>query len=164
MSIDDRSIILLHGKLDQASLDELKSIQTENIFVLEGRPDLETSRYLAKELNKRKIKPTVITDNMAGFLFYKNLVREVWLAYQLLDPHGAMCRIGSLILAVLGKTHHVPVRLYPSQDDLRLFGHSKELFQFNGQRVAPAKIKGYVPLVEWVPGEYLVKNYESRID
>lgn len=150
-----KSIYLLHGMFDQSAYDLLKVKEAKDIFVLEGRPRLDSLRFTSRKLLKRNITPTVISDNMAGFLFYQNWVKEVWCAYQLSDSDGAICQIGSLILAVLAKKHKVPVYLYPAFEQSQLLGQQKDLFYFNGVKVAPAHIQGYVPLVEWVPTKYI---------
>lgn len=94
---------------------------------------------------------------MAGFLFYKNLVKKVCLSYQLKDRDGFLCSVGGLILAVLAKRHDVPVKLFPAAAELKLIGKPRELFYFNGSKVVASKINAYVPLVEWVPNKYLGK-------
>ena len=145
--------------MQRGSSSILKKKRGKKFFILEGRPGLEAARHSSHELIKRKMKPTLIADNMAGFLFYKNLVNEVWLSYQSIDKKGALCQIGGLILGVLARRHKVPVALYPSGQKSQLLGHPKEISSFNGMRVAPSNIPGYVPLVEWVPKKYIGKIY-----
>ena len=111
MSIKKKSVIVLQGVFKDTMFDLLKKRKIKNVFVLEGRPGLEAAKQSCKELLKRNIKPTLITDNMAGFLFYKKLVKEVWLSYQAKDKKGALCQIGGLILGVLGRKHNIPVYL-----------------------------------------------------
>ena len=152
-------IVLLHGIFKSPFFDELKKCVSKDVFVLEGRPSLEASRTACRELLKRNIKPTIIADNMAGFLFKKNLVKEVWLSYQLKDDNGAVCTIGALILGVLAKKHGVPVYLYSAAKKTKLLGKQAEIFSFNGVKVAPSKISGYVPLVEWLPQKYITGIY-----
>lgn len=151
------SVILLQGVFDPAVFHLLPKVDGREVFVMEGRPSLESAEATCRELLIRKIKPTLIADNMAGFLFYKNLVKEVWLSYQMADTEGALCQIGALILGVLGKRHHVPVKLYPSSKESKLMGKQKDIFYFQGVKVAPANIKGYVPLMEWLPKEYITE-------
>lgn len=157
---NEKSIVLLHGIFKPAIFDLLKEKKAKEIFILEGRPSLESSRVGSRELLRRKLKPTLIADNMAGFLFNRNLVKEVRLSYQLSDDNGALCTIGALILGVLAKKHNVPVNLYPSGKATKLLGNQAEIFSFNGVKVAPNKIQGYVPLVEWLPKKYITKIYE----
>ncbi len=159
MSVKKNSVVLLHGIFESSIFDLLKKRQVKEVFILEGRPSLESAKHLCRELIKRKIKPTLIADNMAGFLFYKNLVKEVWLSHQSADKGGALCQIGGLILGVLGCTHKVPVYVSPSGCTLPLLGRPKDISYFNGVKVAPTGTPGYVPLVEWVPKKYIGKNY-----
>ena len=149
--------VLIHGLFTSRFFDDLVKSQHQAIFVLEGRPVFQTSKHACRELNKRKITPTLISDNMAGFLFYKNLVKKVFLSYQAVDHRGALCPIGSLILAVLGKKHHVPVDLYPSKEKEKLMGRSQDICYLNGQKIVPENFKGYVPLTEWVSKKYITK-------
>lgn len=155
-----KSIILLQGIFEDSMFDMIKKKKKKEVFVLEGRPSLEAAKFSCRELIDRNIQPTLISDNMAGFLFYKNLVREVWLSYQTVDSKGALCQIGGLVLGVLSKRHKVPVNLYPNGKHINLIGQQREIFYFNGTRIAPDNIKGYVPLVEWVPNKYITNYYE----
>ena len=154
------SIILLQGIFKNSAFDRLGKKKREEIVVLEGRPSLEAAKSSCHQLLKRKIRPTLIADNMAGFLFYKRLVKEVWLSYQVADGKGALCQIGGLILGVLGKKHKIAVNLFPSGRKIDLIGHQNEIFHFNGVKVAPGNIRGYVPLAEWLPRKYITKIYE----
>lgn len=157
--IKKNSVVLLQGVFEGSIFDRLKKRKIKEVFILEGRPGLEAAKQSSRELLKRKIKPTLIADNMAGFLFYKNLVKEVWISYQSTDKEGALCQIGGLILGVLGRKHKVPVYIYPNGKKLSLLGRSKDISYFNGIQVAPRGIKGYVPLAEWVPQKYISKVY-----
>jgi methylthioribose-1-phosphate isomerase len=152
-------IAIIQGSFTSSAFDVFKKKNGNEYYVLEGRPSLESSTKSIYELNKRKIKPTLIADNMAGFLFSKNMVKEINLAYQTRDNEGALCQIGALILAVLGKKHKVPVNLYPGIRSPQRMGKQKDIFEFNGVRVAPKGIKGYVPLMESVPKKYINRIY-----
>jgi len=160
MSTKKKSITLIHGVVQDSLFDLLKNRKKSVFYILEGRPQLAAAKSVSKQLIKRKIVPTLIADNMAGFLFYKDLVKEVWLSYQCADKNGAICDIGALILGVLGKRHYVPVRLYPSARKTQLLAKQSEILNFNGVRTAPKNVRGYAPLVEWVPRKYISKIYE----
>jgi len=147
--------MLMHGVFGSNVFAEIKKRGVKEVFVLEGRPSLESGRRLCSELLKRKIKPVLISDNMAGFLFARNMVQDVWMSYQIVDEKGAVCRIGSMVLAVLAAHHQVPVNVFKTTEPTKFMGKPKDLFYFNGERVAPAGIKAYVPLVEWVPQKYI---------
>ena len=159
MSVKKNSVVLLQGVFAPSLFDLLKTRKIKEVFILEGRPGLDAAKHSCRELLKRKIKPTLIADNMAGFLFYKSLVKEVWLSYQSTDKSGALCQIGGLICGVLGWKHKIPVYAYPSGQKLKLLGRPNDISYFNGIKVAPNNIPGYVPLVEQVPKKYIDKTY-----
>ena len=149
------SIILFQGVLNAESLKNFKLTSKYHAFVTEGRPSLEAGRVTSAILLKKGITPTVISDNMAGFLFFKGLVRQVNIACQYADNKGALCDTGALILAVLAMKHKVPVKLLMAEHKSRFLGDPNSILSFNGQRIAPKGTHGYVPLVEWVPAKYL---------
>lgn len=153
-------MVLLQGIFDAALFDLLKKRKVKEAFVMEGRPGLEAAESSCAQLLKRNLKPTLIADNMAGFLFYRKLVKEVWLSSPRMDKEGALCHIGAMILGVLGQKHKVPVYAYPNGQELRLLGRPKEITHFMGVKIAPRGIEGYVPLAEWVPQKYITEVYE----
>ncbi len=155
----EQSIVLVHGVFTTSFFDLFQNENGSELFVMEGRPSLESAQRTCRELLRRRIKPTLIADSMAGFLFYRKLVKEVWLAYQAVDKTATLCPIGGLVLGVLGKRHNVPVYVYPASQESRLMGSKKDIFYFKGIKVAPQNIKGYVPLVEWLPKKYITKIY-----
>src|SRR5271154_5589587 len=106
-----KSICLFQGILSADVFKNIKFTKDSHVFVCEGRPSLEAGRKTVGILLKKGITPTVISDNMAGFLFFKGLVNEVVMACQYADNKGALCDMGALILAVLAKKHKIPVKL-----------------------------------------------------
>ena len=152
--------VLLHGVPEPALFDKFEARKLATCIIPEGRPDLSAAQSNSREMLRRKMTPLLIADNMAGFMFCRDMIKEVWLAYQVGDSHGALCDIGGLIYAVLGKKHGVPVYCYPAKEKRRFIGKPKEIFCFCRERIAPRGIKGYVPLLEWVPGEYIKRIYE----
>ncbi len=153
------SVTLIHGVFDSKFFDGLKEQNFSEIFLTEGRPTLEAAQNSCEELLKRKITPTLISDNMAGFLFFKELVKEVWMAYQMADKEAALCDIGALILGVLAKKHNVPVYLFPAARKTRFLSPEKDLLEFQKHPVAPKGVRGYAPLVEWLPRKYITEIY-----
>jgi len=153
-NINKNSITILHGNFDKLAFDQMKKKKIKNVFVLEGRPSMQSSKNTCKELVKRKIRPTLIADNMAGFLFYKGLAKEVLISAVVSDDDKALCSIGSMILAVLGKKHKVPVNVVLCDQEVRFMGEGNEILSFSGKRVAPKGVEGYAPLMEWVPKKY----------
>jgi methylthioribose-1-phosphate isomerase len=150
-----KSICLFQGVLSAESLKKVKLTKANHAFVCEGRPSLEAGRKTSGILLKKGITPTVICDNMAGFLFFRRLVKQVFIACQYADNKGALCDMGALILAVLAKKHKVPIKLLVADHRTRFLGDPKSILSFEGQRIAPKGTHGYVPLIEWVPARYL---------
>ena len=155
-----RSSILIQGVVDGALFDWSKIKKAKTIFVMEGRPRLEAARYVCRQLQKRKMIPTLIADNMAGFLFYRGWVREIWMACQVKERGGYLCDAGALILGVLGKRHNVPVHLYPAKRTTDFLSSQKDILNFNGVPITPRGVKGYAPLVDWVPERYVSWVYQ----
>jgi len=152
-----RSITLLQGLFSSEALQKMKFAKNSHVFVCEGRPTLEAGRKTTQALLKKGTTPTIISDNMAGFLFFKGLVKEVIIACQLADNTGALCDTGALILSVLARKHKVPLKLLAAEPRSRFLGDPKLLLSFEGQRMAPQGTQAYVPLVEWVEAKYLRK-------
>ena len=150
-----KSICLFQGVLSAESLKKVKIAKNNHAFICEGRPGLEAGRKTSGVLLRKGITPTLISDNMAGFLFFKGLVKQVFIACQYADKKGALCDMGALILAVLAKKHKVPIKLLLAKHRTRFLGDPKDILSFEGQRIAPKGTHGYVPLVEWVPAKYL---------
>ncbi len=153
--IDNKGSVIIHGFFEDEFFVRLKKQQIEKVFVLEARPTLKSLKHACRHLLKLGIRPVIISDNMAGFLFFKHMVKEVWLSYQDRDGEEAVCLVGGLILSVLAKRHHVPVFLSYASSKSGQFADEKEIFNFNGIRVAPRGIRGYVPLLEAVPLRYV---------
>ena len=149
--------VLFQGLFSVDSLKKLKLSKGLNCYVCEGRPSLEAGRKTTSMLLKNGITPTIISDNMAGFLFFKGLVKQVIIACQYADNKGALCDTGALILAVLARKHKVPVKLLEAENRTRFLGDPKAILSFEGKQTAPKGTHGYVPLVEWVPVKYLKK-------
>jgi methylthioribose-1-phosphate isomerase len=150
-----KSICLFQGVLSAESMKKVKLRPHEHAFVCEGRPGLEAGRNTSGLLLKKRIIPTVVSDNTAGFLFFKGLVKKVFIACQYADKKGSLCDMGALILAVLAKEHKIPLILLAGDHRTRFLGDPKAILNFEGQRTAPKGTYGYVPLVEWVPAKYL---------
>ena len=149
------SILLFHGILNAESIKKVKFNSKNHAFICEGRPSLEAGRKTSGILLNNGITPTVISDNMAGFLFLEGLVRQVFIACQYADNKGSLCDMGALILAVLAKKHKVPIKLLAADHRTRFLGDPKSILSFEGHPIAPKGTQGYVPLVEWVPAKYL---------
>ncbi len=151
----EKTVILLQGVLTQGALTKVKPKGGSRVVICEGRPTLRAAEHNGRYFLDKKIKPVIICDNMAGFLFFKDYVKEVVLACQYADNTGALCDIGALILAVLAKKHKVLLRLLDGEHKKHFLGNPKDLLVLKGLPTASDKTYAYVPLVEWVPAKYL---------
>lgn len=147
------SVVLIYGEFEPEFFSLFKDRTQEKFFVMEGRPHLTPGKTCITGLTKMGITPTLICDNMAGFLFAKGMVKEVWLSYVEEGDRGALCLIGSSILGLLAKRHQVPVNCYASNAKKDVMAESKTMTSFAGTTVAAKGIEAYVPLLEWVPGK-----------
>jgi len=162
------TVTVLHGVFDESFFTLLAERNPQRVFVLEGRPDFESAKNNIRNLHKVSLRATVIADNMAGFLFYKKLVKEVWVAHLGVNKKGVLCHIGASILGVLCKKHQIPMFCYPSTKiDARkkkLLGTDQDIITFQKQRIAPKGVQGYVPLLEWFPAANFGLDEEGRLD
>ncbi|MBF0490504.1 MAG: hypothetical protein HQL15_07790 [Candidatus Omnitrophica bacterium] len=156
LDFKENSVILLQGVLTDGALAKIKHKgKGIRVVISEGRPSLRAAEHNSRYFLDKKVTPVIICDNMAGFLFFKGYVKEVVLACQYADTNGALCDMGSLILAVLARKHKVPVRLLDGEHKKHFLGNPKDLLTLKGQPTASSKTHAYAPLVEWVPAKYL---------
>lgn len=151
--------ILLHGIFDNSFLKLLKEKKIKEVFVMESRPNLDGAKKLCPQLLKMKITPVLIADNMAGFLFFKGYLKEVWISYQESNEENFSCPVGSLILGILARKHGVVVKAFSVLRKEKAQGSSESVFCFNGKRVAAKGVKGLAPLIENVSKKYISEIY-----
>lgn len=146
--------ILLRGTPQKSFFDTLASKNIKELFILEGRGTVRKTSAFCKEILKHHITPTFITDNMAGFLFFKNLVKEVWVTYQDVKEENLVSEAGALMLGILSRKHHVPFFAVRSKYVLPAKGRPKDILEFFGRTIAPKGTKTFVPLLEALPKSY----------
>ena len=150
-----KSIVLVQGVQSHGSLAKIKTKGGTHVVICEGRPTLRAGEHNSRYFLSKKVKPVIICDNMAGFLFFKGYVKEVVLACQYADKAGALCDTGALILAVLAKKHKIALRLSEGEHKKHFLGNPKDLLTLKGFPTAPKDTLAYAPSVEWVPAKYL---------
>ncbi len=90
----------------RAAVEEGKQI---HVYVDETRPVLQGARLTAWELMEEKIPCTLVTDSMAGFLMYQDLVDLAIVGADRIARNGDVAnKIGTYSLAVLCKEHGIP--------------------------------------------------------
>ncbi len=154
LDFKEKSIILVQGVLTPGALAKIKA-KGSHVVICEGRPSLRAAEHNSRYFLAKKMKPIIICDNMAGYLFFKGFVKEVVIACQYADGTGILCDTGGLILAVLAKKHKVALRLLEAEHKKHFLGNPKDLLTLKGFPTASKETNAYVPLVEWVPAKYL---------
>ena len=90
----------------RAAVAEGKQI---HVYVDETRPVLQGARLTTWELMEEKIPCTLVTDNMAGYLLYHDLVDVAVVGADRIARNGDVAnKIGTYSLAVLCKEHGIP--------------------------------------------------------
>jgi methylthioribose-1-phosphate isomerase len=90
----------------RAAVEEGKKI---HVYVDETRPVLQGARLTTWELMEEKIPCTLVTDNMAGYLLYHDMVDLAIVGADRIARNGDVAnKIGTYPLAVLCKEHGIP--------------------------------------------------------
>jgi methylthioribose-1-phosphate isomerase len=90
----------------RSAVEEGKKI---HVYVDETRPVLQGARLTAWELMQENIPCTLITDNMAGYLMFHDMVDVAIVGADRIAKNGDVAnKIGTYGLAVLCKEHGIP--------------------------------------------------------
>jgi methylthioribose-1-phosphate isomerase len=90
----------------RAAVEEGKKI---HVYVDETRPVLQGARLTAWELMQEKIPCTLITDNMAGYFMFHDMIDVAIVGADRIAANGDVAnKIGTYSLAVLCKEHGIP--------------------------------------------------------
>jgi methylthioribose-1-phosphate isomerase len=90
----------------RAAVEEGKKI---HVYIDETRPVLQGARLTAWELMEEKIPCTLVTDSMAGYLLYHDMVDVAIVGADRIARNGDVAnKIGTYPLAVLCKEHGIP--------------------------------------------------------
>jgi len=90
----------------RAAVEEGKKI---HVYVDETRPVLQGARLTAWELMQENIPCTLITDNMAGYFMYRDMIDLAIVGADRIAKNGDVAnKIGTYSLAVLCKEHGIP--------------------------------------------------------
>jgi methylthioribose-1-phosphate isomerase len=90
----------------RAAVEEGKKI---HVYIDETRPVLQGARLTAWELMQEKIPCTLITDNMAGYFMYHDMIDLAIVGADRIARNGDVAnKIGTYSLAVLCKEHGIP--------------------------------------------------------
>src|SRR3954471_10566902 len=133
----------------------------------ETRPFLQGSRLTAWELAKDEIPVTIITDNMAGHVMKQGKVDVVVVGADRIAANGDTAnKIGTYMVAVLAKQHHIPfyVAAPISTLDLTLASgegipieerDAREVTHVRGHQLAPDGVEVQNPAFDVTPNELI---------
>src|SRR3989441_8247774 len=133
----------------------------------ETRPFLQGLRLTAWELAKDNIPVTVITDNMAGHVMKQGKVDCVIVGADRIAANGdAANKIGTYMVAVLAKHHHIPfyVAAPISTIDLAIasgeeipieYPNSKEVTHMRDHQLAPDGVDVQNPAFDVTPSDLI---------
>lgn len=137
------------------------------VYSCETRPFLQGARLTAFELMKADIPVTLITDNSVGSLMQQGVIDVVVVGADRIAANGdAANKIGTYMVAVLAKTHHIPFYVAAPRstiDPTLADGNGipieqrnpKEVTYFNGKAVAPPNVKALNPAFDVTPNSYI---------
>ncbi len=149
----------------RAAVEQGKKI---HVYVDETRPVLQGARLTAWELMQEKIPCTLITDNMAGYFMYHDLVDLAIVGADRIAANGDVAnKIGTYSLAVLCKEHGIPfyVAAPLSTIDFKVESGAlipieerdpREVTQVFGKvKIAPDGVKVANPAFDVTPARYI---------
>jgi methylthioribose-1-phosphate isomerase len=154
--ISQEKYLLIFGVPRRDSYDflahALTAEQATRILVPEMRPELFGTRIVARELLRRNVPVTVISDNMMGTLFGHGEIRKLYLFYSGLRENGPEGICGSLLAARLARAHGVSVELQECEK-INEESPDRDVSTFLGQRIIPDGASLYPLEREVVPWE-----------
>ena len=139
----------------------LKAEEAQRILIPEMRPQLWGARVVARELVKRQIPATLISDNMMGTLFAQRQIHRLYLFYAGLAEQGAAAICGSLLAARLARAHGVAIELLESEETKEL-PLDADVSTFLGHKVIAPQVAVYPIENELLPWELLKQEKDGR--
>ena len=151
-----RNYVLVHGVPAEESYPllaaALKDKKVHSILVPEMRPELWGARIVVRELMRRDLPTTLVSDNMMGTLFAQGQIEKLFLFHRGVHQRGPSGYGGALLAAQLARVHGVAIELQPSKAtvDAPLDG---DVATFLGERVVPAGVSIHALETEIIPWE-----------
>lgn len=146
---------LLHGIPSKDFYSHLRtSLSLEKglkVLIPEMRPYLYGSKIVANELLKEHITPTLITDNMMGFFFYKGLIKKVYLFYKKEEPNALLAYPGATLVALLSCHHKVRLHVFKGREGTPEVLLDRDSSTLLGKRILPEGIEALRVEDEVVP-------------
>jgi methylthioribose-1-phosphate isomerase len=139
----------------------LKAEEAQRILIPEMRPQLWGARVVARELLRRQVPATLISDNMMGTLFAQRQIQCLYLFYSELSAEGPKGICGSLLAARLARAHGVPIELQESEETNELPADS-DVSTFLGRKMIPPKVAVYPIEKEILPWALLKEERDGN--
>jgi methylthioribose-1-phosphate isomerase len=145
-----------------------------HVYVDETRPLLQGARLTAWELKQRRIKTTLICDNMAAAVMHQGRIQLVIVGADRIAANGDTAnKIGTYGLAVLARAHGIPMyvaapattfdRSLPDGSRIPIeIRDGKEITRVNDLELAPEGIDAYNPAFDVTPAEFIAGIITER--
>ena len=135
------------------------------VFADETRPLLQGARLTAYELKRDGIPVTLITDNMAGYVMSKHMVKMVIVGADRILKDAVVNKIGTFTVAVLAREHKIPFYVAAPKSTFDMSRTSTEVLieerkpeevtLISGRRIAPEGVDVFNPAFDITPLDYV---------
>jgi methylthioribose-1-phosphate isomerase len=135
------------------------------VIATETRPKLQGARLTAYELKRDGIPVTLVTDNMVGYIMYKQLADKVIVGADRIVQDAVINKIGTFTIAVLAKEHKIPFYVAAPKSTFDLTRKSanvtieerkpEEVTHIGSQRIAPEGVDVLNPAFDITPLKYV---------
>lgn len=137
------------------------------VYVNETRPRQQGARLTTWELLQEGIKPTLVTDSMAGYLMAQGKVDFIFVGADRIAANGDTAnKIGTYSLAVLAQYHQVPfyvcaplssidANIASGKDIVIEERDADEVMIIAGKSIAPAGTQAYNPAFDVTPAKLI---------
>jgi methylthioribose-1-phosphate isomerase len=135
------------------------------VFADETRPLLQGARLTTYELKRDSIPVTLITDNMAGYVMFKHMVKMVIVGADRILKDAVVNKIGTFTVAVLAKEHKIPFYVAAPKSTFDVSRTSTEVLieerkpeevtLISGRRIAPEGVDVFNPAFDITPLDYV---------
>lgn len=135
------------------------------VIATETRPKLQGARLTIYELMNEGIPVTLITDNMVGYIMYKQLVQKVIVGADRIVRDAVINKIGTYTIAVSAKEHNIPFYVAAPKSTFDVESKAadvtieerrgEEVTHFYSYRTAPEGANTINPAFDITPLEYV---------
>lgn len=135
------------------------------VVATETRPKLQGARLTTYELIHDGIPVTLVTDNMAGYIMYNQLVAKIIVGADRIVADAVINKIGTYTLAVLAKEHKIPFYVAAPRSTFDLESTAmdiiieerppEEVTHMYSHRIAPKDTDALNPAFDVTPLEYV---------